>query len=63
MLERLKIFFRETRTEWRHINWPSRKEAFYLTSVVIALSLVLALFLGAFDYLFLTILKTILAFR
>ena len=33
------------------MNWPTREEAVRLTSIVIFLSIVLAVFLGAFDYL------------
>ena len=57
MIEKLKTFFAETRQEWRHINWPTRKEAIYLTSIVIGLSLILAVLLGTFDYLFLALLR------
>lgn len=51
-MDRIKLFFEEARTELRHVNWPTRTEAFRLTWVVVALSLILAVFLGAFDYLF-----------
>lgn len=57
MFARLKSFFEETRQELRHVNWPTRQEAARLTAFVVILSLVLAVFLGAFDYLFTFILK------
>ena len=57
MIQRIKKFFTESWTELRHVNWPTRKEAIRLTSVVIGMSLGLAVFLGVFDYLFTTILK------
>ncbi len=57
MFGKLKKFLQEARTELRHVNWPTRQEATRLTSVVITLSLVLAVFLGAFDYLFSYLLK------
>jgi len=49
----------EARQEWRHINWPTRREAVYLTSVVIVLSLVIAVLLGFFDYIFAEALRAI----
>jgi preprotein translocase SecE subunit len=52
MLGRIKNFFIESRQELKQVRWPTRKEAIYLTSVVIALSAFLAVFLGAFDLLF-----------
>lgn len=52
MLSRLRLFLKESRQEFRHINWPTREEAVRLTTIVIGLCLVTALFLGVFDYLF-----------
>jgi len=57
MFGRIKRFFQETRQELRHVNWPTRQEAVRLTTFVVILSLVLAAFLGAFDYLFTYIIK------
>jgi len=45
-------FLKEARQEFRHVNWPTRQEALYLTAIVIGLALGLAFFLGFFDYLF-----------
>lgn len=52
MTARIRKFFEETRTEFRHLNWPTRGEAMRLTGIVVLLSLALAAFLGAFDSLF-----------
>ncbi len=57
MIQRIKTFFTESWIELRHVNWPTRREAVRLTSVVIGISIGIAVFLGAFDYLFTTILK------
>jgi preprotein translocase SecE subunit len=43
------------------VNWPTRTEAVRLTSIVIGLSLGIALFLGFFDYLFTEIIKMLIA--
>ena len=53
----IKKFFAESRQELRHVNWPTRQEAVRLTSIVIGISLGLALFLGFFDFLFTNIIK------
>ena len=58
MILSIKRFFTESWTELRHVNWPTQQEAIRLTSIVIGMSLGLAVFLGVFDYLFTTILKT-----
>ena len=57
MIERVKKFFSESRQELRHVNWPTRDEAIRLTSIVIGISIGLALFLGFFDYLFTNAIK------
>ena len=49
MFERLNIFLKESYEEWRHVNWPPRTEALYLTGVVIGFSFLLAAVLGMFD--------------
>jgi preprotein translocase SecE subunit len=51
-MERIKTFFADARTEFRHVNWPTRAEATRLVVIVVGLSLGLAFFLGVFDYFF-----------
>jgi preprotein translocase subunit SecE len=57
MFGRIKKFFLEARQELHHVNWPTRKEATRLTMIVIGIALGLALFLGAFDYIFSFLMK------
>ena len=45
-------YIKETRGELKHVSWPTRSQALVYSAVVIVLSLGLAAFLGAFDYLF-----------
>ncbi|OGZ53457.1 MAG: preprotein translocase subunit SecE [Candidatus Ryanbacteria bacterium RIFCSPLOWO2_01_FULL_48_26] len=59
MLNKIKNFIGESRVEFRHVNWPTRQEAIRLTGFVIGLSFALAIFLGAFDYIFAGFLKFI----
>ncbi len=45
-------YFKDTRGELRHVAWPTRVQTFVFTGFVIALSIVVALYLGVFDYVF-----------
>lgn len=50
MIERIKLFFQESKQEFNRINWPTWRETANLTVVVIVFSIALAAFLGAVDY-------------
>jgi preprotein translocase SecE subunit len=63
MFSKIKSFFAEAQTEFRHVNWPTRQEAIRLTSIVIGIALGLAVFLGACDYLFTFLIKTFILQR
>jgi preprotein translocase subunit SecE len=45
-------YFKETRAELRKVNWPTRQQAINLTLIVLAVTLFMAILLGAIDYLF-----------
>lgn len=45
-------FFKGVAAEWTHINWPTRQETIIATVVVIAVSLVVAYYLGLLDWVF-----------
>jgi preprotein translocase subunit SecE len=45
-------YIKETRTELRHVSWPTRKQAINFTVLVIVGSLVVAALLGLFDRVF-----------
>lgn len=60
MWSRIKHFFEEARTEFRHVNWPTRAEAIRLTTIVIGISLGLAAFLGFFDWIFTNAVKNLI---
>lgn len=44
---------KEIKAELVHVVWPSRKQTVYYTILVIVLSIVVAYFLGLFDFIFL----------
>ncbi|PIR87424.1 MAG: preprotein translocase subunit SecE [Candidatus Harrisonbacteria bacterium CG10_big_fil_rev_8_21_14_0_10_49_15] len=52
MLENIKNYFIGARKEFKAITWPSTAETRQLTTIVIALAVAFAFFLGVFDYLF-----------
>jgi preprotein translocase subunit SecE len=52
---RFTRYFRETRGELRKVTWPTREESQRLTAIVLGVSLVMALFLGIWDYVFSTL--------
>jgi preprotein translocase subunit SecE len=45
-------YLRETSTELRKVNWPSREEATRLTGIVIIVLVVMSAILGLLDFLF-----------
>ncbi len=54
---RLVRYFKETRAELRKVNWPTRKQATNLTLIVLAVTIAMAIFLGAVDFLFANLLS------
>ena len=45
-------YIKDTRAEMSHVNWPSRKLAVSYAVAVVIVSIVVALLLGLFDYIF-----------
>ena len=45
-------YFKDVRSEMRHVSWPTRTQAITYTVVVIVVSLATSLYLGAWDYVF-----------
>jgi preprotein translocase subunit SecE len=46
----LVSLFRELKSEIRKVNWPAPRQAANMTAVIVALSAVLGIFLGAVDF-------------
>ncbi len=51
-MNKIWTFVKESRAELRKVNWPTREQTIKLTGVVIGMSLAVAIFLGALDYMF-----------
>jgi preprotein translocase subunit SecE len=48
----IQRFWRETIGELRKVTWPTRKEAWHLTRIVLIVVMVMSAFLGALDIIF-----------
>jgi preprotein translocase subunit SecE len=46
---RLTRYLKETRAELRKVAWPTREQATNLTLIVLAVTIVMAIFLGVVD--------------
>jgi preprotein translocase subunit SecE len=46
------IFLKEVRSELKRVVWPTRQEAIRLTSVVVIVSALVGIYIGALDYIF-----------
>jgi len=51
-MDRLSNYLRATMTEMKHVSWPTKSQAIIYTALVIGVSAFVALFIGAFDYVF-----------
>lgn len=58
-MSNLGNYFRETLKEMKQVTWPTQKQAFLYTVLVILISVFVAFFLGAFDYVFKEAIKLI----
>lgn len=59
--ERIVEYFKDTRGELRKVSWPTRKEATNLTLIVLAVTVAMAAFLGAMDYIFANLVRLIVS--
>jgi preprotein translocase subunit SecE len=53
-------YFKDVRSEMRHVSWPSRLMVVVYTIVVLGVSLATAIYLGLWDYLFAAILRRVI---
>lgn len=45
-------YLKDTRAELRHVAWPTQTQTIVFTSLVVAVSIFVSVYLGAFDYIF-----------
>jgi len=51
-------YIKDTRGEFKHVSWPTRRQATAFTILVILISIFTAFFLGFFDFIFTYLLDT-----
>lgn len=51
-MDQLTKYFRDTAQELKQVTWPTQQQAMMYTALVIGISAFVALYAGAFDYLF-----------
>jgi len=51
-MNKLTKYLKESVLEMKKVTWPTKKETYNYTLLVIGISLATALFLGALDYIF-----------
>ena len=61
-MSKITEYLKETKTELKHVIWPNRRQTVYYTLIVIILSVLIAYFLGIFDFIFLQGLQKIISF-
>lgn len=59
--QRIAEYFKDTRGELRKVSWPTRKQATNLTLIVLAVTVIMAIFLGSLDYLFANLVRLIVS--
>jgi len=51
-LQKVANYFRGSYLELKKVVWPTKKETFNYTMLVIAISIAFAIYIGVFDFLF-----------
>lgn len=59
-MNRLIAYLRNSRNELAKVVWPSRPQAVRLSINVIVFSVVIALFIGAIDYIFAQVIQKLI---
>lgn len=58
---RITEYLKDTRGEIRKVSWPTRQQLTKLTLIVLAVTAAMALFLGALDFVFATLVRLIVS--
>jgi preprotein translocase SecE subunit len=54
----IKQYISDTKSEMKHVSWPTRKQTIVYTTLVIVVSLVVALYVSGLDTVFTSIFKS-----
>ncbi|OHA88466.1 MAG: preprotein translocase subunit SecE [Candidatus Zambryskibacteria bacterium RIFCSPHIGHO2_01_FULL_43_25] len=53
-------YIRDTKGELKHVSWPTKRQSIVFTAIVVAVSIIVAAYLGLFDFIFSLILENII---
>lgn len=56
IIEKIKLFFKEVVVEGKKVDWPTKQQTFRYTALVLGISAIAAIFLGALDFGFVKLL-------
>lgn len=59
-MEKIRQFLREAYSEMKKVSWPTREQTIQYTTLVIAISISVAVFLGVLDYMFGSVIKSVI---
>ena len=59
MIERIRLFLSETRTELKKVTWPTREELRESTYVVIVSTFIVTIFVGVVDQILSRIIRLV----
>lgn len=51
-MDRFVKYIKDTGHELKQVSWPTQKQAFIYTALVLGISAVVAVYVGVFDFLF-----------
>jgi preprotein translocase SecE subunit len=51
-MSNLSNYFKDTIAEMKQVSWPSQRQTFLYTFLVIGIAVFVSIFLGAFDFIF-----------
>lgn len=54
-------YFKATLMELKQVSWPTRRQSVMYTALVILISAIVALYVGAFDYAFSQIISALIS--
>lgn len=60
MITKLKSYIKNSINELKKVNWPTKQQAIKHTILVIAISLVVAAFLGIIDFILTKVLQLVI---
>jgi preprotein translocase subunit SecE len=55
--KRIQDFFRESKAELKKVSWPTKKQVWYSTLVVVLLTVALGVYLGVVDFALTAVLR------